>query len=292
MLSPPNILVGIDGSLPGRAALRWAAAQASRSDASLHVLLGYQVHLPWLRLADDTEVARSVHERARLAVDLAIAEAREVAPHIPVSGEAVTGHPAQLLIDGSYHAGLVVVGNRGLGGFVSLLLGSVSTQVALHAHAPVVVVRGRVDTAAGPVLVGYDGSPSAELALGYGFEEAAGRRCGLIATTAYPASHPAPRMDLAPLPYDHAAVEADLARALSHAVAGWHDKYPHVPVESSVIRGGAAEVLAELSRQAQLVVVGTRGHGGMAGLLVGSVGYQLLHHADCPVLIIRARHPR
>jgi nucleotide-binding universal stress UspA family protein len=247
--------------------------------------------MPWLHTGNDVSLARAMHDQARLIVDEAIADARAIAPGITVSGEAIAGHPAQLLVDGSHHTGMVVVGSRGLGGFGRLLLGSVGAQVAMHAYAPVAVVRGRADTAAGPVVVGVDGSPTSETALGYGFEEAAGRGCGLIAVTAYPMHLPLAPIDVAPLPYDRDGVVADLTGSLGQAVAGWQDKYPKVPVESQVVQGGAAEVLTDLSRQAQLVVVGTRGHGGIAGLLLGSVGQQLLHHADCPVLIARTRHP-
>ena len=77
-------------------------------------------------------------------------------------------------------------------------------------------------------------------------------------------------------------------RFLTEDIAAWRDKYPDVEVEAVVVEGHAAGVLTDLSGSAQLVVVGTRGHGGFAGLLLGSVSLQLLHHAHCPVLIARA----
>jgi nucleotide-binding universal stress UspA family protein len=89
------------------------------------------------------------------------------------------------------------------------------------------------------------------------------------------------------LPYHRIKLAGDLAEQLDHAVSGWTEKYPDVPVERRVTQGPPGEVLAELSRQARLVVVGTRGHGLVAGPLLGSVGYHLLHRADCPVLIAR-----
>ena len=70
-------------------------------------------------------------------------------------------------------------------------------------------------------------------------------------------------------------------------VAAWREKYPNVPVKIVVVRGTAADVLIGVSKSAQLVVVGTRGHGGFAGLLLGSVGQQLMHHSESPVLIVR-----
>ena len=70
-------------------------------------------------------------------------------------------------------------------------------------------------------------------------------------------------------------------------LAGWREKYPEVRVEALVSHAGAAAVLVGVSRTAQLVVVGSRGHGAVAGTLLGSTGLQLIHHADCPVLIAR-----
>jgi nucleotide-binding universal stress UspA family protein len=88
-------------------------------------------------------------------------------------------------------------------------------------------------------------------------------------------------------PLDHEP--ADLRTELVDQLAGWRDKYPDVLLEYVLQPGGAGSVLTAASRQAQLVVVGTRGRGATSGLLLGSVGLQLLHHAECPVMIARAR---
>jgi nucleotide-binding universal stress UspA family protein len=80
-------------------------------------------------------------------------------------------------------------------------------------------------------------------------------------------------------------IEAEQRAALHAALTGWSGKYPAVKVEPLLVRGRAAEVLIGVSRTAQLVVVGSRGHGGFVGLLLGSVGQHLMHHAACPVLI-------
>jgi nucleotide-binding universal stress UspA family protein len=90
---------------------------------------------------------------------------------------------------------------------------------------------------------------------------------------------------------DLAADKAAARRALAADVDGWRGKFPDVPVEHALRHGGAAAVLIEMSRDALLVVTGARGHGGFAGLRLGSVSQQVLHHATCPVLVVRSPDP-
>ena len=183
---------------------------------------------------------------------------------------------------------MLVVGNRGLGGFASLLLGSVSQQVATHATGPVVVVRGRADRPSGEIAVGVDGSASAQRALALGFDEAQRRGCGLLAVRSYPVPAAPYAMDLPPLPYDLDAAGRDAARTLDAALTPWRDKYPAVPVKALTEPGSPARTLVEVSSDAILIIIGSRGHGALVGGLLGSVGQQLLHHADCPVMIVRS----
>lgn len=129
-----------------------------------------------------------VREMTAAAVDAAAAQARDAAPDVRVSGRAVHGEPGPVLVRTGEEAGMVVVGNRGGGGFASLLAGSVSVHVATHAPYPVTVVRGRADNDAGPVIVRVDGSPPADLALNLGFEEAARRHTGVTVVRAFGAS--------------------------------------------------------------------------------------------------------
>jgi nucleotide-binding universal stress UspA family protein len=68
---------------------------------------------------------------------------------------------------------------------------------------------------------------------------------------------------------------------------GWAEKYPDVDVRRSTVRGGAATVLKHQSHRAELLVVGSRGRGGFSGLLLGSVSQAMIHHAACPVAVVR-----
>jgi nucleotide-binding universal stress UspA family protein len=282
-----EIVVGVDGSDTSLTAVRWAATEAQRRNAALRIVLAFEWAWPGAKFAATPPIEYKARERADEVLDAALAEARAAAPDLTVTGAAVRGRPAETLIDAGRTADLLVVGNRGHGGFVNLLLGSIGQQVATHASGNVAVVRQRPDATDGPVVVGVDGSPSTEHTLQVAFEAAAARGTSLIAVRAFEAPVIWGGYGVTPHAYDTTHVEAEERKALAEAVAPWREKYPTVPVEILVATGYAADVLVGVSKTAQLVVVGTRGHGGFAGLLLGSVGQQLLHHAHSTVLIVR-----
>jgi nucleotide-binding universal stress UspA family protein len=286
-----EIIVGIDGGAASRAALRWAAADADRTGTPLRVLLAYQWRVPGMSVLDEEDLQRTARDIANMVVQEALAEARSVAPKAAVTGSAVLGDPAVVLLGAAATARLLVVGTRGFHGFSAALVGSVSQQVALHAPCPVTVVRGNGDLTAGPVVVGVDDSPTMDRALRQAFDEAQARHCTLKAVRAFAthtfaggAGHPVPG-------YDHDEIGRALESELRQILAPWIVKYPLVPVEPLAIHGNTANVLVGSSREAQLVVVGDRGHGGFAGLLLGSTALHLLQHAACPVLITRRHTP-
>jgi nucleotide-binding universal stress UspA family protein len=285
-MNPPEVIVGVDGSLASRAALKWAATEAVRRNSELVVAHVYDWRVIGARAPIGDAYADDVRARAEALVESAVADARTFAPEVNVRGEAVQGSPGPTLVNAA-NAGLVVVGSRGRGGFASLLLGSVSQQVATHAAGPVVVVRGRPDIADGPIVVGVDGSEPANHALGLAFAEAVARGTGVVAVRVYTPAHPPWGAHVAPYVEDHEERRAAEHKFLFDDIAPWKDKYPDVSVEAVAIDGHPADVLIGVSSTAQLIVVGTRGHGGFAGLLLGSIGLQLLHHAECPVLIAR-----
>jgi nucleotide-binding universal stress UspA family protein len=281
-MNSPRIVVGYDGSLEAREAVDWAAAEAARTATPLEIAYAYQ--LTWQAAQYNGAVAQLITEatgNAERVMTEILDHVRRTRPGITVTGTAVHGAPAPALLDLARDAGLVVVGNRGGGGLTNLLLGSVSQQVATHAATPVAVVRGRSHAADGPVVVGLDGSAATGTALAAAFDAAAARGTEVIAIRAY--TPPSP-MAVPP-----SAVEAHEREALEASLRGWRDKYPAVKVEALLAAGRAARVLTGVSHTAQLVVVGSRGHGGFTGLLLGSVGLHLMHHAECPVLIV---HPR
>jgi nucleotide-binding universal stress UspA family protein len=286
------VVVGVDGSAPSLAAVDVAAREAVLRDRPLTVVHAFS--WPYVGVPVGlTPLGPLNGDRLRAAervVRQAVHRAETAAPGVVVDGDAVIGSPAGALVERSRTAALVVVGHRGIEGFPGLLVGSVASQVAAHSAAPVLVVRGRPDPT-GEILLAVDGSPRSDRAVGFAFEEAALRGAMLTALHTWTHPKPAEPGDMLPLVYDIPEVEAEEARVLTEALAGWHDKYPDVTVRRRLVRARTRPTLVEESSRAQLVVVGTRGHGGFAGLLLGSVSQAALHHSHCPVVIVPAGKP-
>ena len=287
-MRPAKIVVGTDGSPSGTTAVRWAAGVAERGGRPLHVVVAYHWQVPgrWYGIGSGPIAAE---ERAGAIAAAATAEARSAAPHVEVTNSLVLGDPAPVLLDAAEGASMLVVGNRGRGGFGGLLLGSVGVHVATHARCPVAVVRGRPENPFGPVVVGVDGSAPADAAVALAFEQAADRRCPVHAVRAQTVPLPPLRVGLPPITHEPTRVRNELRRQLVQQLAGWCAKYPDVAADCEVVTGSPGAVLVDESRRAQLVVLGIRGRGSRGGFLPGGVGPRVLHHAQCPVLIARSR---
>jgi len=282
------IVIGYDHSLGAQAALRWAAAEAARQGRPLRVV--YVLEWPAEVVAGGLGPALYPDPATDRDIDAMISESvREVRaewPRLVTTHAVFVGAAAQELIAESAQASLLVLGHRGRDGFPNLLLGSVGVAVSAHAHCPVVVVRGRALSAGctDPVVVGFDGSDRADAALGVAFETAAARHADLRVLRAW--QPPVPRWTVAEDCLDAEELAVAEHTAVCDALAPWRDKHPRVSVTVVVVADAAARVLISASRQAQLVVVGSRGRGGFRGLLLGSISQQLLHHADCPVMVV------
>ncbi|MEU9064009.1 universal stress protein [Streptomyces sp. NPDC048430] len=264
------IVVGVDGSSSSLAAVEGASAEAQRRRAELRVVHAFSWPVgPMYTPLDPSPLNRLVHEAAQ--------HARSVAPELEVTEAVVTGDAVAVLEAESRAAGLVVVGSRGIGGVIGMLLGSTAVSLAAHSHCPVMVVREE-PAGAGPIVLAVDGSSAGEKAVDFAFSEAALRKAEIKAVHASPP-------DYAPLGAGPESAE----RLLAHALAGRTERYPDVAVRHDVVGGETREVLIEASKTAQLLVVGARGRGGFAGLLLGSVSQALLHHAHCPVTVVRGK---
>ncbi|MEU4570336.1 universal stress protein [Micromonospora sp. NPDC023956] len=285
------VVVGVDGSPQGLRAVRLAAVEADRRRRPLRVVHAFI--WPLLHVSGAPPAGgppgSGLRQQAHRIVGEAVDAARTTVPDLPVTGEIIDGGAAAVLLGESLTATMLVVGDRGLGGFTSLLVGSVAIQVAAYADCPVLVARG-ADRTTGPVVVGVDGSELSRLAVQVAAEQAAWRGTELRAVHAY--RHPASTGpgDMQPLVHERGALRDDEERVLTDALAGLPERYPQVPVTPQVVHARPGPALTEASRQAQLLVVGARGRGELTGLLLGSVSQSVLHHSHCPVAVVRAPH--
>lgn len=280
----PDVVVGVDGSAAGWDALYWSVAAARGRRGSLHVVTVNFTSSPDDMSATVADPVPDGERRLAARLTKMLAEVRLLDPSLPTTGEVLRGVVTPVLCESALHSRLLVVGSRGHGGFGRLSVGSTGQQVAAHADVPVVVVRGHMGALDSPIVVGLDGSGGSEAALALGFEEAARRDCPLTAVFAY--GQPLNPWAQFGRPPDTRLTHALAYGALETTVGAWRDKHPQVEVDLATVNAEAPRVLADLSRHAQLVVVGAHGYGDSAGQL-GSVPMRLLHRSHCPVLVAR-----
>ena len=285
-----RIVVGIDGSEHSERAARWAAQEALAHGRGL--TLAYAIlppvtsaafgpSLPVAMNAIDVIREGAERELARIAETLVIPDLRTIVVMASSSG---------LLLEASQAAAMVVVGSRGLGGFRDLLLGSTGTQVATHSLCPCVVVRALPNAGANRIVVGIDASPGSEAALAFAFDEASRHAWTLTVVHAYEI----PSYDYLVLPDPYQLISAtDVAseetRVVSESLSGFSSTYPDVKVEQRVMRGPTTHTLLEASKDAAMLVVGTRGRGLILGGILGSTSHGVLHHAQIPVAVIPSK---
>ncbi|MDY6870371.1 MAG: universal stress protein [Actinomycetota bacterium] len=284
-----GIVVGVDGSAAGKVAADWAARDAARRGVRLtlaHVIAPNDLQM-WIEVPAPPEYLRWQSERSERVMAEATAIAERAAGNRPLAvvRQVVPGEAKATLIDMSKDANMVVVGSRGLGALGRRLLGSVSTAVVHHAQCPVAVIHDEdplmdhPDQA--PVVVGVDGSPSAEQAIAIAFEEASLRGVDLVAVHAWN-----------DVDYEFPDIEwvdytARGERIVAECLAGFCQTYPDVTVRKVLVRDRPAHQLLQQSEAAQLLVVGSRGRGGFAGMLLGSVSSEVVQSARMPVIVAR-----
>jgi nucleotide-binding universal stress UspA family protein len=291
-VSNPGVLVGVDGSAAGNAAVAWAAREAAlhgRSLTLVHVVVPVvptasvspEFAFPADFFAWQESNAKRVIDEARAVVDDASAESR------PASVESIVLHGGAVatLVDLSKDAEMIVVGSRGLGAFSRVLLGSVSTGLAHHAHCPVAVIHEDAPTVQpdAPVLVGIDGSPASIRATEIAFDEASRRGVDVVALHAWrdiTTVYEMPGLDSRQL-------EDDARLSLAERLADFGESYPDVTVHRVVVCDQPSRQLVERAKDAQLVVVGSHGRGGFAGMVLGSVSTAVVHAAKTPTIVAR-----
>jgi nucleotide-binding universal stress UspA family protein len=286
-----GILVAVDGSAESDTAVRWAAREAVMRHASvtlMHVIAPVVVHWPFTPLQESfdewqQENAQFVIEQAQKTFHASLGDAEPPSLRAAVPRAAVVS----TLIDASSEAQLVVVGSRGMGALGRGVLGSVSSGLVHYAHCPVAVVHADQDQApdlTSPVLLGIDGSPASETAIALAFDEASRRGADLVALHAWSDVGVFPSLGM-----DWHQYEDEGHEILAERLAGWQDQYPDVHVRRRIVCDRPARWLLDESENAQLVVVGSRGRGGFAGMLLGSVSAAVAQSAKAPVIVVRPR---
>ena len=288
-----TVVVGYDRTLPGERALGVATREASRRGGSLAVLTAYH----WLTPPEPdapafAEAGADVESAARKSAEQ-IAEhgadrVRELRPDVPVEAHAVAGYAGKVLAEAGHGADLLVVGNRGGGGFEGLMLGSTSMRTLAEACCPVIVVRGDAQDAHDRVVAAVDIDDPCDDVLDFAFAEASYRGAGLTVIhvwdepwiLAYGQQDPGIADDIA-------AIEREREDRLAALIRAARQRHPGTPAFHQVATGPAATILVEASQRADLLVTGARRHGeGRHGMRLGPVTQILLHHAECPVAVV------
>ena len=282
------IVVGIDGSVPSKLALRWAAQEAVRRGRDLDVVHAWT--MPFSMYPSGFEDPQQVKAAAATLLDDTIASLGDVGVPAEVRPVLVDAEPASALLQAAVGSDLLVVGSRGHGGFLGLLLGSVSQRVVAHAPCPVAVVPPTWKSDWNRrMVVGVDGSEASYRALLWAVAEAGRRRVTLDVVNAF--DYHVQVMPFGPVPTinrddleksSQVLLEDVVGRALAEAGART------MPVELIPSPAGAARAVLDVADGADLLVVGSRGRGTFKGLLLGSVSQQCVHHAPCPVVVVPA----
>lgn len=295
MASAEVILVGVDGSTESMSAVQWAADRAVQLGARVHVLCTYALASYSAAVLDGGYTVLD-DEALKRGAQQVISEAMAVAKErgaTDVSGSTEPGDPAGVLIEMSAEVDLIVVGSRGGGGFADRLLGTVSSAVPAHSQCPVVVVpkhvSGKKFTPIERIVVGVDGSDIASSALKKSIDEACAWNAALTAVSAVPFSSGNSMMTWVPSSVDRSSLLRDVRKGMGLAI----DKALNgrdFKVARHALDGSAASLLIEFSTAVDLVVVGTRGRGGLAGVLLGSTSQTVMSHSTCPVMVVPSDH--
>jgi nucleotide-binding universal stress UspA family protein len=285
-----SVVVGVDGSVSSTDAVRWGARECARQGSVLRLVHAYLIpaRVAPAMLAVGSRIRGAIEAQGRRWLGEARAAAVEAAPDVIVETELVLGAAVPVLVREAADARMIVLGSRGLGGFAQLLVGSTALGTSTCAECPVVVVRGSA-TEDGPVVVGVDGSISGDAAAGFAFETAAAWGVPLVAVNAWTDFLEPGLYDRTwPRPEWSRAQEAELS-VLDQSLAGWREKFPDVRVERVVTEDPPVRSLLHQARKARLLVVGSRGHGLLAGMVLGSTTQALVHHSPCPLAVVRPR---
>lgn len=321
-----GVVAGVDGSEQSLRAVHWAAAEAYRRELPLTVVTSYSIPAfaassmdGGYAMMDDS----SLRAGAEKVIDEAKEFLRDYPGQVDYRVES--GDPTAVLLEYSETADVLVVGSRGRGGFLGRLLGSVSSALPAHAKCPTVLVplkfsskqENAVTTATGaipiisaadqpgapapaslieeganpirtqdkrPVVAGVDGSDYGRVAALVAAQEAFERGVRLRLVCAMPPL--GSTLVWIPTNLEDSDALSELQKKLDAGRLWLNSHYPDLEIDAEVIDGTAVDVLVEETGLAQLTVLGTRGRGGFAGMLLGSTSQGVLQHAEGPLMVV------
>ncbi len=276
-----GVLVGVDGSTSSREAFTWAMEWASRSDLPVTAVTAYD------RSRAPSALQPILTSEVEAALTQEIEEMAARFPDVPVTGKVVDGHPVNSLLQEASEGHMLVTGTRGSGGWGGLRLGSVAAELAERCHVPLMVVPdGSTHHPDGPFVVGADGSDWSRLAAEFAVESAAKR--GKKVVLAYARHAPQSLFGLS-LHKASDEVSAQDRHRMDSVAGPLRERWPDVEIEERFVTGPPGNALREASEGASAIFMGSRGHGGFVGMLLGSVSRQLVTTGNVPVVIVRTR---
>jgi nucleotide-binding universal stress UspA family protein len=285
------VVVGYDGSAAAGAAVDWAATEAWRRGTALLVSTVCEP-----RHAAEAAMGRPGGEvqAARWIAEQGAGRAGVLYPALRTLVSTPFRGPADALVEEARGAAMLVVGATGHGNLVGTVFGSVAFAVIAHATCPVVVVRGDSTLQPGPdgpVVLGLDSSGTCSAATDLAARTAASSGAPLVLVNAW---QPALQVAYAwsgtggADPDADELISATAFGVLLHTVAtDVLRSYPELLVRVRPLEGPPVQTLATAAEHAALLVVGTRGRGGFAAMLLGSISRGLTLAAPCPVAVVR-----
>jgi nucleotide-binding universal stress UspA family protein len=284
-----TVVVGYDQSPSSNRALAQAGREAAWRNALVTVVNAFHGIIASPAGYFPLDVGASMKEAADHIAAAGVGWLRQRYPGMAVDSAVTAGPTADALAEASRNADLLVLGNRGHGGFAGLLLGSVSMRTLTLASCPTMIVRGTPRKLTDTVLLALDVEDPGEELMDFAFAEAAARDARLIAVTAWDlgwteAAHPDTADDLNTAE-KHTA--ADIRSAMEEQLNPRHAKHPDVYLAVEAMDGAASAVLTGLTKNADLIVAGAHRRGdGHLGMRPGPIVHTLLRHADSPVVVV------
>ncbi|MCV6981243.1 universal stress protein [Mycolicibacterium pulveris] len=282
------VIVGVDGSEDALNAAVWAGAVAEKFEVPLHIVHAIPDAGPLLtdaaaalRASLIAEQRASAEEVLKSVEDAVRSRYGELTITVTQSDEPAS----KVLADLSEDASLVVLGSPEVRVGAALLLGSTTIAVTTHSSCPVVAWRGGITAPTDqPIVLGANGEQTGADAYRTAFEFADRFGVSIYAVNAWPGRRVLGGIEI-PSMIDWGAVEAAQWQYVMASVEPWSERYPDVEVRYFIETGGAGQALLQHAGDAQLVVVGNRGRGLLAGALLGSTSMNMLHHSPVPVLV-------